>query len=124
MAGIVLRGVDRLNRLAAARQWRIDNKPYFDAIYGPETETTRCQACNGAARQGNRPMNGGASQRDRVLQSAAAPFDWDQHNRDFDAAMAELRLFIDRDAELGRQFVAATNQMAADVTALLKGASA
>jgi len=21
---------------AAARQWRIDNKPYFDALYGPE----------------------------------------------------------------------------------------
>ncbi len=23
-------------RLAAARQWRIDNKPIFDAIFGPE----------------------------------------------------------------------------------------
>ena len=78
----------------------------------------------GCSCHGTRSVNGGASQRDRVLQGAAAPFDWDQHNRDFDRAMAELRLFIDRDAELGRQFVAATNQMAADVTALLKGASA
>lgn len=41
-AGTILRGSDRLARLAAARQWRIDNKPYFDAIYGPETETHRC----------------------------------------------------------------------------------
>lgn len=29
---------DRKARLAAARQWRIDMKPHFDALYGPETK--------------------------------------------------------------------------------------
>lgn len=29
-----------IDGIAYARQWRIDNKPYFDAIYGPEPEPT------------------------------------------------------------------------------------
>lgn len=48
MHGLRLSTADRLARLAAARQWRIDNKPYFDAIYGPETTTARCPTCDGA----------------------------------------------------------------------------
>lgn len=47
MTQLTIRGTERLARLAAARQWRIDNKPYFDAIYGPETETKRCPTCGG-----------------------------------------------------------------------------
>lgn len=35
-AGTNIRGAERLAGLAYARQWRIDNKPYFYAIYGPE----------------------------------------------------------------------------------------
>lgn len=31
--------------IIAARAWRLLNKPYFDAIYGPE----ECGACGGAA---------------------------------------------------------------------------
>lgn len=34
-------------RRADARQWRIDNKPYFDAIYEPEELGGRCLACDG-----------------------------------------------------------------------------
>lgn len=42
---------DRADRLAAARQWRIDNKPYFDAIYGPEKRRkTPCPTCDGTGR--------------------------------------------------------------------------
>lgn len=37
----------RLANLAAARQWRIDNRPYFDAIYGPEQVPYPCLACTG-----------------------------------------------------------------------------
>jgi len=50
-AGPNIRGAERLARLAAARQWRIDNKPYFDAIYGPEPKPTmRCPLCSGDGR--------------------------------------------------------------------------
>ncbi len=48
--GLHIRGADRLARLAAARQWRIDNKPYFDAIYGPDVKAVRCATCNGVGR--------------------------------------------------------------------------
>lgn len=37
-------------RLATARQWRIDNKPYFDAIYGPEEQPGKCPLCGEAKR--------------------------------------------------------------------------
>lgn len=47
--GPQLRGAKRREALQAARQWRIDNKPYFDAIYGPDDRRPhrRCLACNG-----------------------------------------------------------------------------
>lgn len=34
--GAPLRGAAKAEALARARRWRIENKPYFDAIYGPE----------------------------------------------------------------------------------------
>lgn len=45
--GAHLTGEEREAGLAYARQWRIKNKPYFDALYGPETQTRTCLACNG-----------------------------------------------------------------------------
>ena len=36
---------DRARRLAEARQWRVDNEPYFDAIYGPEARGSYCPRC-------------------------------------------------------------------------------
>lgn len=33
--------------IAAAPAWRIANKPYFDAIYGPETRRQPCGCCAG-----------------------------------------------------------------------------
>ncbi len=36
---------ERARRLEAARQWHIDTKPYFDAIYGPDTVPGRCPLC-------------------------------------------------------------------------------
>lgn len=38
-----LKRADIAKRIADARQWRIDNKAYFDAIYGPEKACT-CHA--------------------------------------------------------------------------------
>lgn len=36
---------ERARRLTDARQWRINNKPYFDAIYGPEAQPGKCPLC-------------------------------------------------------------------------------
>lgn len=41
---------EREMRLRDARQWRIENKPYFDAIYGPETTRQNCPNCKGTGR--------------------------------------------------------------------------
>ena len=57
----------------------------------------------------------------RLLAASVKPFDWDQHQRDLDRAMAEVRLFMDRDAEIGRQIVAAIDDMVADVSAIIGG---
>jgi hypothetical protein len=32
----------RAAKVAAAREWRARNKPFFDALYGPESQ---CEAC-------------------------------------------------------------------------------
>lgn len=40
----------RQANLTAARQWRIDNKPYFDAIYGPEGVRSSCPTCGHSPR--------------------------------------------------------------------------
>lgn len=50
-----LRKADIADLRAAARQWRIDNKPYFDSIYGPESGKRRdCLACGGTGQIGVR----------------------------------------------------------------------
>lgn len=36
---------ERDANIAAARKWRADNKPYFDALYGPETVRATCPTC-------------------------------------------------------------------------------
>ena len=64
-------------------------------------------------------MTHGEAQRARLLAASAKPFDWDQHNRELDRAMAELEAWIERDAEIGRQIIAATNEMAAEVSAII-----
>lgn len=46
-AGRRLTNEERQAGLEYARQWRIRNKPYFDALYGPESRTRKCLACNG-----------------------------------------------------------------------------
>lgn len=38
--------VTRAQDIAAARQWRIDTRPYFDAIYGPEATPICTCACH------------------------------------------------------------------------------
>lgn len=48
--GPIATPAQRLQNLAAARQWRIDNKPYFDAIYGPERQVESCGACGGTGK--------------------------------------------------------------------------
>jgi len=45
--GSHLTGEEREAGRAYARQWRIANKPYFDALYGPEVTKRTCLACNG-----------------------------------------------------------------------------
>ena len=55
----------------------------------------------------------------RLLAASAKPFDWDQHQRDLNRKMADLRLFMERDAAIGRQIVAATSDMVADVSAII-----
>ena len=57
----------------------------------------------------------------RLLEASAKPFDWDQHQHDLDCKMADLRLFMERDAAIGRQIVAATSDMVADVSATIGG---
>lgn len=44
------RRTDLAERLARARQWRIDTRPFFDAIYGPETRPGNCPACGNRTR--------------------------------------------------------------------------
>ena len=45
--GSPLRGAERAAGLAFARAWRIANKPWFDALYGPERQRRTCAVCRG-----------------------------------------------------------------------------
>lgn len=41
-----IRGAERAQGLAWARQWRARNKPYFDALYGPDAKSAQvCSSC-------------------------------------------------------------------------------
>lgn len=49
LTGPPMTAVERADGLAFARNWRIANKPKFDAIYGPELRWGHCPTCGARA---------------------------------------------------------------------------